>query len=38
MVWSGDLTDVTLAVEDANSKLVDIVAFADADIALCVYP
>ena len=27
-----DLTDVTLAVEDANSKLVNIVTFADADI------
>ena len=30
--WSEDLTDTTLAVKDANSKLVDIVAFADADI------
>ena len=26
------MTDTTLAVKDANSKLVDIVAFADADI------
>ena len=27
-----DLTDVTLVVEDANSKLVDVVAFADVGI------
>ena len=27
-----DLIDLTLAVEDVNSKLVDVVPFADVDI------
>ena len=29
--WIADLTDVTLAFEDANSKLIDVVSVADVD-------
>ena len=29
--WLSDLTDVTLAFEDANSKLLDVISVADVD-------
>ena len=34
--WLVDLTGVTLAFEDANSKFLDIVSFADDDAKECV--
>ena len=34
--WFVDLTDVTLAFEDTNSKFLDIASFADDDAKECV--